>query len=71
MRSVINISLPSQMAEVVEGAVSSGQYATKSEFFRNLLRMWMEGRLTKDLESSRSELKAGKGRLLGSLKDLR
>ncbi|MBU1931166.1 type II toxin-antitoxin system ParD family antitoxin [Patescibacteria group bacterium] len=70
MRAVINISLPIQMADIVENTVSSGQYASKSEFFRSLLRMWMEGRLVSELKSSQTELRSGKGKLLKSLKNL-
>ncbi len=71
MRNVINISLPVQLTSVVEKEVKIGGYASKSEFFRNLLRMWMEGRLANELEGSRKELESGKGKLLKSLKDLR
>jgi len=71
MRTVINISLPKQLTAVVEETVASGEYASKSEFFRSLLRMWLEGRLSWELEQSRAELKAGRGKLLKTLKDLR
>lgn len=71
MRTVINISLPSQLESVVEKEVKVGNFASKSEFFRNLLRLWMEGRLAGELEKSREELASGKGKLLRSLKDLR
>lgn len=46
-------------------------YATKSELFRDLLRMRIEGRLLRELSESREEIKNGRGRLLNSLKDLR
>lgn len=71
MRNIINISLPVQLTSVVEKEVKRGNYASKSEFFRTLLRMWMEGRLAGELEKSREELISGKGKLLNSLKDLR
>lgn len=71
MRSVVNISLPKQMADVIDKNVASGKYASKSEFFRSLLRSWMEDKLVADVEESRKELKAGKGKLLRSLGDLR
>ena len=71
MRAIVNISLPVQLDSIVENEVKIGKYASKSEFFRSLLRMWMEGRLAGDLKKSREELKAGKGKLLHSLKDLR
>lgn len=71
MRSVVNISLPLSFNEVIEEAVVQGRYASKSEFFRDLLRAWMEGRLLNSLEKSREEIKSGKGKLLKSLANLR
>lgn len=71
MRSVVNISLPLQLTKVVDEEVARGAYASKSEFFRMLLRSWMEGRFAADLEKSRDELKNGKGKILRSLSDLR
>lgn len=71
MRSIINISLPSQMTAIVEKEVAKGNYASKSEFFRSLIRLWLENKLVKELEQSRKEFMTGKGKLLNSLKDLR
>ena len=72
MRNVINISLPSEMTQEVEKRVKRGEYATKSEFFRQILRHWLEEeRLLRELEEAEKELKAGKGKILRSLKDLR
>ena len=71
MRAIVNISLPMQLNSVVEKEVATGQYASKSEFFRDLLRSWMETKLARELEESRKELRAGKGKVLTSLSDLR
>lgn len=71
MRTIVNISLPAQLNSVVEAELSSGNYASKSEFFRTLLRSWMETKIAKELEKSRRELKMGKGKVLNSLSDLR
>lgn len=72
MRTVVNISLPSQLSLVVDKVVSSGKFASKSEFFRLLLRDWIEeNELVEELKQSRKELQSGKGKLLKSLKDLR
>jgi len=71
MRAIVNISLPTQLNSIVEKEVKAGAYASKSEFFRSLLRFWLERRLSRELEKSRRELKAGKGTLLESLSDLR
>ena len=71
MREVINISLPKELSRSVEELVKKGKYATKSEFFRDLLRMWMEGKILREISESRKELASGKGKLLKSLKGLR
>lgn len=68
MRDVINISLPSELSKLVEKTVAKGQYASKSEFFRHLLRLWSTAQ---DLSKSRKELEAGRGKLLRSLAELR
>ena len=70
MRSVINISLPSQLTQKVEATVKAQNFASKSEFFRYLLREWMAGRLAKDLEEGRKEYRTGKTKVLRSMKDL-
>ncbi len=71
MREVINISLPKELNKSVKEMVRKGNYATKSEFFREILRSWIEGKILRDLVESRKELSSGKGKLLKSLKDLR
>jgi len=71
MREVINISLPKELNKTVEEIIKKEKYATKSEFFRDLLRMRIEGKIFKELAESRKELSAGKGKLLKSLKNLR
>ena len=71
MREVINISLPPIMAKSVKDAVKTGSYASTSEFFRDLLRDWQEGKLLNELNKSRAEITSGKGKVLKSLKSLR
>jgi len=71
MREIINISLPSQMAKTVRKATKDGGYISVSEFFRGLFRDWQENQLLKELNLSRKEINAGKGKVLKSLKDLR
>ena len=71
MRSIINISLPQTLTSIVEKEVRKGNFASKSEFFRHLLREWNEEKLSKELEKSRKELKNGEGKILKSLADLR
>ena len=38
MRKIVNISLPQEMYLEVDQIVKSGNYASKSEFFRHLIR---------------------------------
>jgi len=71
MRTVVNISLPVALGRVVDKEVATGNYATKSEFFRSLLRLWMEGKLARELAESRVEMRAGHRKILKSLRDLR
>lgn len=71
MREIINLSLPSEMATVINKEVKTGKYSSKSEFLRTLLRAWMEERLLVELNQSRAEIKNGRGNILRSLKDLR
>ena len=68
MRNVVNISLPVALSFEVEEAVNQGRFASKSEFFRHLLRLWLEGKLQSELEKSHRDLKSGKGKVLKSLK---
>ncbi len=55
MRNIMSISLPLSLTTVVEKEVKRGNYASKSEFFRYLLRQWMEGKLGYELDQSRKE----------------
>ena len=71
MRQIINLSLPPEMSSVVAKEVKTGKYASTSEFFRSLLRAWMEERLLIELKESQKEIVQGKGKVLRSLKDLR
>lgn len=71
MRSIINISLPLALKKDVETAVRRGGYATKSEFFRDMLRAWKERQALAELEKSRRAIEHGKGKTLRSLKNLR
>lgn len=59
------------MAKEVEKEVKTGKFASKSEFFRSLLRLWEEEKLLRAIRESQREIAAGKGKILRSLKDLR
>jgi putative addiction module CopG family antidote len=71
MRNVVNISLPKKMAELVEREVRNGKFASKSEYFRALIRAREENKLLEELRKSQREIAQGKGKILRSLKDLR
>ncbi len=71
MRSVINISLPKSMAKEVEREVKAGKFASKSEFFRGLFRLWEEEKLLRAIRESEGGFARGEGKILRSLKDLR
>lgn len=71
MRQIINISLPEKLSKMVDVATKDGQYASKSEFFRCLIRDWSEQKLYKELKQSQKEMKKTGGTLLRSFKDLR
>ena len=70
MRKVVNISLPQKLNKEVDKAVKSGQYASKSEFFRDMMRLWKEEQILEDVQASRREIAAGKAKELKSPKDL-
>lgn len=70
MRNIVNISLPAEMVQTVKKEVKSGRYATTSEFFRDLLRLWNSLKLAEELNADRRVFEAGKGKVLRSLRDL-
>lgn len=69
MRNIVNISLPSVLNREVEQEVKRLKFASKSEFFRYLLREWKGMNLAKELEKDRVAIRAGKGRVLKSVDD--
>lgn len=70
MRSVLNISLPQSLTHEVDRAVKARHFASKSEFFRYLLREWLAGRLANELEEGREEYRRGKTKKLYSTKEI-
>jgi len=71
MRSVINISLPTRLAQDVKREVKIGGFATVSEYFRHLLREQKIQKLAHEIKTDRSQFERGRGKILGSLRDLR
>ena len=72
MRSIVNVSLPKELNKFVDREVKKGKFASKSEFFRSLLRYWQqEEKLLEEIKKSEREFSQGKGNTLKSLKGLR
>jgi len=71
MREIMNISLPTELHKEVERYVKKGGYASKSEFFRHLFRVWKEAKTYEEVVISRSEIQRGKGKRLSSLRNIR
>lgn len=70
MRSIINISLPETTARLVKKEVQTGGYASTSDFFRNLFRLWNTQQLGQELRRDRTLFESGQGKVLKSLEDL-
>jgi Arc/MetJ-type ribon-helix-helix transcriptional regulator len=60
MRSIINISLPKSLAAEVRKEVKAGHFASTSEFFRHVLRLWNTEQLARRLEKADRDFKKGK-----------
>jgi Arc/MetJ-type ribon-helix-helix transcriptional regulator len=71
MRSILNISLPTTLADIVKKEVKKGNFASTSEFFRHLLRLWNDNKLSYELKKSERDFANGNFKTLKSLKDLR
>ena len=63
--------MPASLKRSVDLAVKEGNYASVSEFFRDAVRIWENNQLVKELKESQRDARAGKVKLLHSLKDLR
>lgn len=59
------------MADLVNREVRKNSYASKSEFFRFLIRNWSEKQVVDEILESQKEIRRTGGTLLKSLKDLR
>ena len=70
MRTIINISMPPELVRDMNMEVKKGKFASKSEFFRHLLRMWNTHKLSEELKKEQKEFRKGKYKVLKSLKSL-
>jgi len=71
MRNIINISLPNTLVKIVKEEVKTGGFASTSEFFRHLIRIWNTHKLADELEADKIKFTQGQGKVLKSLKDLK
>jgi len=71
MRNIVTISLPKQLDEQIEKEVKTGNFASKSEFIRSLIRLWQEEKILRELEQGKKEIEAGLCKKFTSIKDLR
>ena len=71
MRTIINISVPEEVALEVKREVRASGFASTSEFFRDAFKAWKRQRFIIETEKSKREIDAGRSRILRSLKDLR
>ena len=63
--------MPADMKKEVDTYVKEGQYASVSEFFRDVLRTWRRNDLLNDLRESQKEFRSGKAKRFVSFKGLR
>ncbi|OGI64325.1 hypothetical protein A2914_02870 [Candidatus Nomurabacteria bacterium RIFCSPLOWO2_01_FULL_41_21] len=63
--------MPPKLFSKVEKAVAEHNYSSVSEFFRDAIRAWEEDQIIKSLKQSQIEARAGKTKVLRSLRDLR
>lgn len=68
MRQIINISLPEEMAKMVEKEVKKGKFASTSEYMRHILRMQT---FADEMDRRRNDFEAGKFTELKSAKNLK
>jgi len=71
MRSIINISLPAELAADVKREVKKHKFSSTSEFFRHLWRLYQTEKMVRDIRQSEKEFKQGRYITLKSIRDLR
>jgi len=71
MRTIVNISLPKEMADEIKREVKREGFASTSEFIRALIREYKRAKLAEELHAQVRDFERGKGKILRSLKDLR
>ncbi len=62
--------MPAEMKKEIDSMVKEGQYASVSEFFRNVYREWKHDRLVDILQKNERDFKAGKYKKFKSLSEI-
>ena len=62
--------MPPALKRQVDKEVKAGDYASVSEFFRDMLRNWNHNRLLNLLKENQKDFESGKYKVLKSLSDL-
>ena len=57
MRSILNISIPASLAAEVKKDVKAGHFASTSEFFRHLIRLWNTKKLAWEIKRDEKDVK--------------
>jgi Arc/MetJ-type ribon-helix-helix transcriptional regulator len=71
MRTIVNISVPKEVAKEVKHTARDGGFASVSEYFRHLHREEKRRKLLQELRADSRAFRKGKGKALRSLRDLR
>ncbi len=71
MRTVLNISLPNDLAKEVRREVKNAGFASTSEFIRHLIRLWNTEKLALQLKHDKARFEKRKGKTLRSFASLR
>ena len=58
------------MAAQVKKEVKEGHFASTSEFFRHMLRLWNTEKVLRDIKASERDFARGRFKVLKSFKDL-
>ncbi len=71
MRTIVNISVPKEVAREVKQIARKEGFASVSEYFRHLHREEARRNLARELKVQTRAFEQGKGKVLRSLRDLR
>ena len=71
MRTIVNISLPEEMAKQIKKESKESGFATTSEFIRHLIRIWNTEKLSKIIKKGDAEYNKGKTQVIRSFSEIK